>query len=72
VSPDAIIVRERVAEGPTRRYVYRPLTSGGYERREQWWRLAIEGWHTRGTEVIETLAIDCPDSDKDIEYTKRS
>jgi len=61
--PQAIILRESVAEGPTRRIVWHPLTSGGYERREQWWRLAIADWHTTGTEVVESLAIDCPRGD---------
>jgi len=56
--PDAIIVRERVAEGPTRRYVYHRLATGAYERREQLWRAAKEGWHTTGTEVVEALTID--------------
>jgi len=63
-APQAIILRESVAEGPTRRIVWHPLTSGGYERREQLWRLAKEGWHTRGTEVVETLAIDCPGGER--------
>jgi len=58
--PAAIILRERVAEGPTRRIVWHPLTSGGYERSEQLWRLAKEGWHTTGTEIVDALAIDCP------------
>jgi hypothetical protein len=58
--PDAVILRERVAEGPTRRVVYHPLETGAYERREQLWRQSIEGWHTTGTEVVESLAIDCP------------
>jgi hypothetical protein len=56
-APNAIIVRERVADGPTRRFVYHRLETGGYERREQLWRAAIEGWHTAGTEVVESLAI---------------
>ena len=59
--PDAIILRERVADGPTRRIVWHPLTAGGYERREQLWRLSIEGWHTRGTEVVESVRINCPE-----------
>jgi len=58
--PDAVILRERVAEGPTRRVVYHPLAAGGYERKEQLWRLSIGDWHTTGTEVVESLAIDCP------------
>jgi len=60
MGPDAIIIREDVRDGPTRRVVYHPLTTGGYERREQLWRLAKEGWHTTGTEVVEELAIDAP------------
>lgn len=59
--PDAVILREQVAEGPTRRIVYHPLAAGGYERREQLWRAAVEGWHTTGTEVVAELAIDCPE-----------
>jgi len=47
--PDAIIVRERRPRGPTRRYVYHALATGGYERQTQLWREAIEGWHTAGT-----------------------
>jgi len=61
--PDAIVIRERVAEGPTRRFVYQPLATGAYERKEQLWRQAIEGWHTAGTEVVESLAIDCPEGE---------
>jgi len=57
-APEAIIVRERRPRGPTRRYVYHALETGGYERKEQLWRASIEGWHTAGTEVIECVAID--------------
>ena len=64
MGPDAIIIRERVADGPTRRIVYHPLTTGGYERREQLWRLSIEGWHTTGTEIVEELAIDAPEGER--------
>jgi len=60
--PNAIIVRESVAEGPTRRYVYHALEPGGYERQTQLWRQSIEGWHTAGTEVIEAVAIDGVDA----------
>ncbi len=59
--PNAIILRERVADGPTRRLVYHRLETGAYERREQLWRAAIEGWHTTGTEIVETLRIDRPE-----------
>jgi len=55
--PNAIILRERVAQGPTRRVVYHPLATGGYERKEQLWRAAKDGWHTAGTEVVESLTI---------------
>jgi hypothetical protein len=64
MGPDAIIIRERVADGPTRRLVYHPLTTGGYERREQLWRLAKEGWHTTGTEVVTELRIDAPQGER--------
>ena len=64
MGPEAIIIRERVADGPTRRYVYHPLTTGGYERREQLWRLSIEGWHTIGTEIVTELAIDAPEGER--------
>jgi hypothetical protein len=60
--PNAIIVRERVADGPTRRLVYHRLSTGAYERKEQLWRASIEGWHTAGTEVVETVAIDRPEA----------
>jgi hypothetical protein len=60
--PNAIIVRERVADGPTRRLVYHRLSTGAYERKEQLWRASIEGWHTAGTEVVETVAIDRPET----------
>jgi len=56
-APDAIIVRERRPRGPTRRVVYHPLATGGYERKEQLWRAAKDGWHTAGTEVVESLTI---------------
>ena len=59
--PNAIILREQVAEGPTRRLVYHRLETGGYERREQLWRAAIDGWHTTGTEVVTDVAIDRPE-----------
>jgi hypothetical protein len=59
--PDAIIVRERRPRGPTRRLVYHRLSTGAYERKTQLWRASIEGWHTAGTEIVETLAIDCPE-----------
>jgi len=62
-SPDSIILRESVTEGPTRRIVYRPLEAGGYEKCEQLWRLAIGDWHTVGTEHIDTLAIEQPESE---------
>jgi len=64
MGPDAIIIRERVVDGPTRRIVYHPLTTGGYERREQLWRLSIEGWHTTGTEVVEEFRIDAPEGER--------
>jgi len=56
--PDAIVIRERVPEGPTRRLVYEPRDAGGYLRREQLWRESIAGLHTTGTEIIECLTID--------------
>jgi hypothetical protein len=56
--PDAIIIRERVPEGPTRRYVYHALETGAYERKTQLWRAAIDGWHTTGTEIVTALTID--------------
>jgi hypothetical protein len=59
--PTAIILREQVAEGPTRRVVYHPLETGAYERKEQLWRAAIADWHTMGTEIVESLAIDAPE-----------
>ena len=58
MSPEAIVVRERVAGGPTRRVVFEPRSDGRYDRREQLWREAIAGWHTTGSEVVETLAIE--------------
>jgi len=60
-APNAIIVRERVADGPTRRFVYHRLSTGAYERKEQLWRAAIDGWHTAGTEIVECVAIDRPE-----------
>jgi len=59
--PNAIIVRERVADGPTRRLVYHRLATGAYERKTQLWRASIAGWHTAGTEVVESVAIDRPE-----------
>jgi len=61
-APDAIIVRESVAEGPTRRYVYHRLHTGAYERKTQLWRQAIDGWHTTGTEIVEAITIDGVDA----------
>jgi len=57
-APNAIILRESVAEGPTRRIVWHRLETGGYERREQLWRAAIDGWHTAGTEIVTALTVD--------------
>lgn len=62
--PQAIIIRERIADGPTRRLVYHPLTTGGYERSEQLWRQSIDGWHTRGTEIVECVRIDRPEGER--------
>lgn len=60
--PEAIVIREEpLAEGPTRRTVYHKRTDGRYEAKQQVWRLAKEGWHTIGTEVIDELRIDIPD-----------
>jgi len=59
--PDAIIVRESVVEGPTRRYVYHRLHTGAYERKTQLWREAADGWHTAGTEIVAAVAIDRPE-----------
>ena len=56
--PDAIVVTERRDAAPTRRVVYEPRAAGGYERREQVWRLATEGWHTTGTEIVAAVVID--------------
>ena len=47
MGPEAIVVTERRAEAPARRIVYEPRAAGGYERREQLWRAAKEGWHGR-------------------------
>ena len=55
--PDALIVTERRADRPTRRVVYAPRNPGGYERREQLWRLAAEGWHTTGTAIVADVVI---------------
>jgi len=55
------VIRERRPRGPTRRLVYHRLSTGAYERKEQLWREAIEGWHTAGTEVVECVAIDRPE-----------
>jgi len=55
--PDAIIVRERRCEAPTRRLVYHALETGGYERQTQLWREAVDGWHTAGTEVVTALTV---------------
>jgi len=57
-APDAIVIRERRPRGPTRRYVYHRLTTGGYERSTELWRAAADGWHTAGAEVVECVAID--------------
>jgi len=58
MTPEAVILRERVLDGPTRRIVYEPRSDGRYERREQLWRQALDGWHTTGTEIVETLAVE--------------
>ena len=64
MSPEAIVVRERVVDGPTRRIVFDPRSDGRYERREQLWRLAIAGWHTTGTEIVADVTIDHPEADR--------
>ena len=58
MTPEAVAVRERVVDGPTRRIVYEPRSDGRYERREQLWRQALDGWHTTGTEIVDTVAIE--------------
>ena len=58
MTPEAVVVRERVVDGPTRRFVYEPRSDGRYERREQLWRQALDGWHTTGTEIVDTVAIE--------------
>jgi hypothetical protein len=57
MGPEAIVVTERRTEAPSRRVVYVPRDAGGYERRAQLWRLSIEGWHTRGTEIVADVTI---------------
>jgi len=60
--PNAIVIREQpLADAPTRRTVYHKRSDGRYEAKQQVWHLAIEGWHTTGTEVIDKLRIDIPD-----------
>ena len=54
---DTIIVREEPPEGPTRRRVYEP-SAVGYTLTVELWRLACEGWHTTGTEQLQSLAIE--------------
>ena len=54
---DTIIIREEPPEGPTRRRVYEPATVG-WTLTVELWRLSIEGWHTTGTERLESLAIE--------------
>jgi len=56
--PEAIIIRERRCEAPTRRLVYHALATGGYERQTQLWRASIDGWHTAGTEIVTALTVD--------------
>ena len=58
MTPEAVVVRERVVDGPTRRIVFEPRSDGRYERREQLWRQALDGWHTTGTEIVDTVAIE--------------
>ena len=58
MTPEAVILRERVVDGPTRRIVFEPRSDGRYERREQLWRQALDGWHTTGTEIVDTVAIE--------------
>jgi len=61
-NPNAIVIREDpLADSPTRRTVYHKRTDGRYEAKQQVWRLAKDGWHTIGTEVIDELRIDVPD-----------
>jgi len=56
--PEAVVVTERRHDAPTRRIVYEPRDPGGYDRRAQLYRLAIEGWHTTGTEIVADVVID--------------
>ena len=59
--PDAVTIRvEPLGDGPTRRTVYHPRSDGRFDREEQLWRAAVDGWHTTGTETIEELHIDAP------------
>ena len=58
MGPEAVVVTERRHDAPTRRIVYTPRDPGGYERREQLWRAAKEGWHTTGTEIVAAVVIE--------------
>jgi hypothetical protein len=58
MGPEAVVVTERRRERPTRRVVYAPRDPGGFERREQLWRAAKNGWHTTGSEVVADVVID--------------
>ena len=58
MGPEAIVVTERREGAPARRIVYEPRAAGGYERREQLWRAAKEGWHTTGTEIVTSVGVD--------------
>jgi len=60
MSPESIVIREERPDGPTRRRVYEPAAVG-YVVTIELWRLAAEGWHTTGTEQLETVAIDRPE-----------
>ena len=54
---DTIIIREAPPEGPTRRRVYEP-SAVGWTLTVELWRLSIKGWHTTGTEQLQSLAIE--------------
>jgi hypothetical protein len=58
---DRIVVHEASRHGPDRRTVYSPRERGGYIKREEAWRAAIDDWHTTGREVVSNLAVELPD-----------
>lgn len=57
---DAIVVRVTPVGGPPERVVFEPRADDRWTRREQRWTGCR--WVTRGTDVVESVAVEAADA----------